>query len=585
MFLHEDAKEYKALMAFPAFVKQGLYNTCPAILPIAYSVINRVITKFKKARVDLNVTTWLEQDFKLAALPDTFQYHTTPKDFQDIALRYMHTVDGGGVLLDPGMGKTKVILDFIRLRLFRRSLVVCPVPLLFVWEDEIKRHRPELTYHVVTSTVWEDEVAAGALTKDVVIINYTKVAMMKWSLRNAGFEYIHLDEFLIKDITTTRTQSCLELSKYIPYHSGGSGTLVNNTPLDCYCPIRFLQPALVGYNYANFRDRYTVQQPMQGSDRKQIVAFRGIPEMKSILESCSIVMTKEQWLKLPAKNFYDTRVHMGEDQKRTYYELARNLTTKIGDRWLTVDNPLVTMAKLYQIANGFVYLYPDDDESEAEAISDLLADETKVKKRKKASERTIHFFQPHHEQPKMVALENILLNKIPERKAMIWFNMEGEVIMIQALLDRLGVKYLIIKGGDKIIGQKVRAFNSDPTIKYLLCQAKSVNYGITVMGSKKKDLEDLGIEVMPGVDYAVYTQIFISLNFSLEVYLQQQDRVHRLGQEHECDYFRLFTVSPVETKIRNAIEDKQLLRREFLVDVAHTLLRGEDEIEDAAIIQ
>lgn len=581
MFLHEDAKEYKALAEFPAFVKQGMYNTCPSLLPIAYSIVTRVLAKFKKARLDANVREWLQTDFTLKSLPEDFRYHTTPKDFQEIALRYMHTLDGGGVLLDPGMGKTKVVLDFIYLRKFKRTCVVCPVPLLFVWEDEIRRHRPELTYHVVRTTDWKVECSQGALESNVCIINYTKAAMMKWSLRNAGFEYIHLDEFLIKDITTTRTQSCLELSKYIPYHSGGSGTLINNTPLDCYAPIRFLQPSLVGYNYANFRDAYTVQKKMRdeaGNERNQIVNFRGVPEMKSILESCSIVMTKEQWLKLPPKHFHDTRVHMGEEQKRIYYELARNLTVKIPslDRWVTVDNPLVLMAKLYQIANGFLYVYPDDDNDEAETLSDLLAEETKVKKRKKASDRIIHYFD---EQPKMTALEKILVEQIPERKAMIWFNMEGEVTQIEALLNRLNLSFLTIKGGDKTIGEKVRAFNSDPSIKYLVCQAKSVNYGITVMGTKKKDLEDMEIEIPPGIDTTVYTQIFASLNFSLEVYLQQQDRVHRLGQESDCHYYRLFTNCPVEMKIMKAIEEKQLLRKDMLVDVAQTLLKELDEIQ------
>lgn len=584
MFLHEDAKEFKALAEFPAFVKQGLYNTCPSLLPVAYSVINRILAKFKKVRVDADVSTWLEQDFRLASLPEDFRYHTTPKDFQDIALRYLHTVDGGGVLLDPGMGKTKVVLDFIWLRKFRRSLIVCPVPLLFVWEDEIRRHRPELTYHIVRSTVWEDEVSAGVLEADVCIINYTKASMMKWSLRNAGFSYIHLDEFLIKDISTTRTQSCLELSKYIPYHSGGSGTLINNTPLDCYAPIRFLQPSLVGTNYGHFRDVYTVQRKMRdeatGNERNQIVNFRGIPEMKSILESCSIVMTKEQWLKLPPKHFHDVRVQMGPEQKRVYYELARNLTTKVNvageDRWVTVDNPLVTMAKLYQIANGFTYLYPDDDNDEAETISDLIASESAPKKKKKASDRTIHYFD---QQPKIDALERILTEQIPERKAMIWFNMSGEVKLIEALLKRLNLSFLTIKGGDKTIGEKVRAFNSDPSIKYLVCQSKSVNYGITVMGTKKKDLEDLDIQIPPGIDTTVYTQIMYSMNFSLEVYLQQQDRIHRLGQENDCHYYRLFTNCPVELKIMKTIDDKQSLRKEMLVDVAETLLSKIDDIQ------
>jgi SNF2 family DNA or RNA helicase len=571
VFAHEDIFEYQALGRFPAFIKQSGYHVCPAVLSIAYSVASRIQEKFKKKiRVDQDVAVWLESDFKLKELPADYHWHTTPKDFQVIALRYLYTLGSGGLALDPGMGKSKVALEYIYLMKFKRSVVVCPVPLLFVWEDEIKIHRPELSFHVVSSTDWGVEVAAGMLTKDVIIVNYTKVALMKYRFKETPIDFLYLDECLIKDITTDRTKTMLEIGAAIPYKSWGSGTIINNTPLDLYCPTRFVQPSLVGTNYTHFKDTYTVQVPMkdergQPTKRMSIVAFKGQKEMKSILESASIVMTKDVWLKLPSKTFHDIQVQMSPVQKTAYYELQRNLYTNIDGFEVQVDNPLVRAAKLYQISNGFVYTYPEDEE---EVTASLLSLDYKPKK-KNLKDRTTYYFK---DQPKLDALERILTERISGRKAMIWFNMGAERQLITDRLDKLGQTYLTIEGGDKKIGEKVRQFNRDPNIRFLVCQSKSVNYGITILGSKKKDLEEAGIEIMPGIDPSVHIQIFYALSYSLEVYLQMQDRIHRLGQEHPCEYFRLYSNSPIEKRILQVLDDKQYIKTSMMVDVAETLL-------------
>lgn len=148
------------------------------------------------------------------------------------------------------------------------------------------------------------------------------------------------------------------------------------------------------------------------------------------------------------------------------------------------------------------------------------------------------------------------------------------------------MKYSVIKGGEKKTGEKVRQFNRDNTVPWLVCQAKSVNYGITVLGNRgsdsEPDAESLeGIDpslVVPEFDSRVYTQVFFSMNFSLEVYLQQQDRIHRIGQDHECEYYRLFTTSAIDRKVREALDDKMSIREDMLIDIAHKLRHQEDEL-------
>jgi len=593
LFLTRDGKELNKLDKFPGLLKDGNLKYSPAILPVVFSLYSRCASVFKEMSVTREVLEWLESPFKLRELPESFEFFTTPTDFQRIALRYTYTLGSAGILLDPGMGKTKIVLDYIALMKFKVSIVVCPVALLFVWEDEVQKHRPDLGIYVVRSTDWEGEtkkfeearreaLARGKLGM-MMVINYDKVVIFKHQLKRFGFDYIHVDEFLIKNVSTSRTIAVTEISRAIPYRTGGSGTLINNSPLDAYSPIRFLQPALVGYNYGTFMERYCVMKDFKDQNGvargKRPVAFKNLAEIRSILESCSVVMTKEKWLKLPEKHIHDIYIPMTEDQKEAYYSLMKNFYCQVQGRDIKADNPLTILAKLYQIAQGFVY-YTENPEGESspeegQDLFDIMGIDATVKSkgRKKRQPRETLFFSSSN---KADRLERLLSGELKGKKVLIWFNLSAELELIESKLKKLGAKYLTVKGGDKEIGNKIRQFNKDPSILYLACQAKSVNYGVTVMGSKAEDLEKEGVEVLPGIDTAVYNEVFFSMNFSSEVYSQQQDRIHRLGQTNECHYYRLFSSCPVESKIRQAISDKLAIREEMLIDVANTVLVQEE---------
>ncbi|EJD67192.1 hypothetical protein BB65665_12662, partial [Bacillus sp. 916] len=146
LFQHEDAADYKLLHSFPAFKRdrETPHFYVPAKSQIVYNVYHRLRKRKKTLKVAKDVLEFMNEPFALKKIPESFKYHTKPMDFQEIALRYLYTVGSGGILLEPGMGKSKVALDYICLMQFKKVLIVCPKPLLFVWEDEIRIHRPEL---------------------------------------------------------------------------------------------------------------------------------------------------------------------------------------------------------------------------------------------------------------------------------------------------------------------------------------------------------------------------------------------------------------------------------------------------------
>lgn len=554
VFHHETASEYKALHKFPAFTREGIHFCAPSKPHVVYNIISRLQRARKRVVVDADVWEFANKKLKLKEIPESFKYYTPPKRHQDIALRYLYTLGSAGLLLDPGMGKSKVVLDYIVLMGFKKTLIVAPKPLMFVWEDEIRVHRPELSCYCVSSTSFDAELD-GIQSANVTIINYDKAVLMSYELRRIGYEFMHIDEFLIKNPSTERTKTLTSLSRSIPYKCGGSGTLVNNTILDVYCPVRYLEPALVGGNYTNFKEMHTVPNP---NDKRQVVNYKNADLARSVLDSCCIVMSKSEWLDLPGKSFIDIQVSLSTEQRDVYWDLTKNYAARIGESVVTIDNPLVMMSKLYQVSNGFLYL---NEASEDEF--DLLGEEY-TKKRK--SKRSTYLFENN---AKADALKSLLDEKLSNRKAIIWFNMEAEFDIIRKVIEALGHQYLSIRGGDKKIGSKVREFNSTAGIRWLVCQAKSVNYGVTVLGTEKSD--EVDYEIAGNIDPSVYTEVFYSLNFSLEVYLQQQDRIHRLGQTRGCEYYRILTSTPIDNRIRDSLDEKMYVRQDMLRDIATEL--------------
>jgi SNF2 family DNA or RNA helicase len=555
----EDIKERKLLGDFPGFYQEGLSFYSPNKQNIVYSLYTRLSKKVKNIRLTPYVKNLVEGEMPIKTLPEDFVFHTQPLKHQLIALRFAYTFGSIGLLLEPGLGKTKIVLDFIKLMNFKRSLVICPVALLHVWQDERDQHRPDLSIHIVTTTDWEYEMDF-ILKAQVVVLNYNKAVIFEEMLASMNYSFIGVDEGLIKDPTTDRTKSITKLGYTASSRMIMSGTLVNNSALDVFSPTRFIEPSLIGRGWTKFKKRYTVTSKKNPGI---ILGVYDTPEIKSILHACSIIMTKEEWLKdLPKKVFHKRIVQMSDTQRKLYNSLANNYLVVLDDgREVEVNNALTAMCKLYQIANGFLYINPEAD---VDALEELEFEGVKPKKGKKKP-REVLFFD---EQPKITELLRITEDEacLKGRRAIIWFNMSAECDIIERALRERGDTFLTIRGGDKELGAKVRQFNKDPNVRWLVCQAKTINYGQTIMGNQEEKELDIG-EVCPSFDPKVSDEIFYSMNFSLEMFLQQQDRIHRIGQTRECNYWLILCNCSVEKRTVKSIEEKHVCSKEILEDI------------------
>lgn len=620
LFIPETTAEDTILTTFPALYKVRGERFAPAFPSILQNIVKRLKKKIKTITTkEKDIVNLLKQELILLPIPETFKYYTNPLEHQEISLRFLYTRGGGGLLLDPGLGKTKVVLDYIALMGFTKSLIVCPVALRDVWIDEVATHRPDKTIYVMESTNWDgllistrgrakkwsdalDRAAEGsdgwkkarsnlmtaerelkkipvlkakdlerAAAADIIVINYNKATIDKdlaahsiatgvdFLTKHFDFNFVALDEALIKSPTTARTKDLLKLASVVPYRVIMSGTLINNTALDAFAPIRFLQPALTGMAYGKFDQHYGIKITPRGKTFSVTIGVSkaNTEEIREILEACSIVMRKEDWLKLPPKHFHQVRFELSAVQKAMYSGLVSNYAYALpSGEIVQVDNGLGLLAKVQQIANGFLY------HKEVTDPLDLLFGGEQAD-----SPRQTYFFD---EQPKLNALGELMDGPISGRKYILWYNCQAEHELVTRFLDARGVKHVSVRGGTKNTGAVVRQFNNDPSITVMICQARAVNYGITVLGRDPEALEGID-EVLPDFTTRVYTHVFYSLNYSLEVFLQQQDRSHRIGQTKDVDYFVLLGDCEAETQVYEAMQNKMVIRESVLVDFSKRL--------------
>ena len=588
---------------------------------IAKTVLSRLKEEVDGAfalKITPDVKSIMEWKPFLDPLPDWFRYYTEPLEHQDIALRYLWTFRRYGLGLDPGLGKTKVVLDWIWLLMQANAragvpnekfLVVCPRPLLSVWKKQGKIHRPELVTHVLQSVTYsqrfrerklklEDmspdtpeyrqktaqirrEMSAidverrleidGIRKADVVVTNYAKVVQNTGFFLSQKWLGLAVDEALVKNPDSEQTDALTRICEKVDNFTLMSGTLINNHAGDVFSPVRMMHRDLLGTSFYKFKKRYAIETDMKvGREEeeqrtiKRIVGYRREHLIKAALDSVFLFMRKEQWLKdLPPKVFKEVHVRMSDAQKAAYRELKANYSLSLGNGAVVeVDNALSCTAKLTQISSGFLYYGQSDSDLLDLGLSTLgsvLKKKGKDKKKRKPTGPRETWLFP--EQPKLDAARSLLQGVLAREKVVLWYNYGAEGDLLSEMMREIGVSFRVINGNTKNSGEDIDAFNDSSSIQVLLCQAKAVNYGVTLLGN---DLENCEYE--PDLNPEVCNHIFYSLNYSLEVFLQQQDRSHRIGMKKSPTYYILMADSPMEHAIARKLLMKQEVREAFLED-------------------
>lgn len=439
----------------------------------------------------------------------------------------MQTMSKGfGFLFEMGCGKTLTAIATMgtayQLGKIEKVLIIAPTSVCSVWPKEFEEYA-DFKVNVKVMQGEKDKRIKALSDLDSFPFKALKVAVINYestwregifeALQAWNADMIICDESQrIKTHDAEQSKAIHKLGDNARYKLILSGTPVQNNAIDLYSQYRFLDPAIFGTNFYQFRNRYAI---MGGFNRHQIVGYRDLDKLIQKEHSIAYRVTKEEALDLPEQTFLERRIVMSAKEKSIYDRLKRESFTELdGGGQITVTTVLTKLLRLQQYTGGFLIA---DGKEKPELVS----------------------------KGKLNVLEEIVDDYVLDagKKLVIFARFRPEIDLIGQMLDKKKIRYGAIYGDVKLEsrGDIVKDFQTNPKTMVFLAQIDTAGLGITLT--------------------AADTCVYYSVNFNYAAYSQSLARIHRIGQKNICTYIHLITEKTVDETILKALAKKEDLAK------------------------
>lgn len=293
--------------------------------------------------------------------------------YQDEAYARAEGTNGIGLFMEPGCGKSKVVIDYIiNHPEVRRVLIIGPNRVIEEgeWMRQFERHWPDeaRSYELLSLVKGEHGSVANraAVLKSktlfilpnmvqVVLINYESIWRKPIAdvLLDRKFDVCAMDEsHRIKTAGSKVSKFAERLGDAVPAKFLLTGTPYPNNPLDIFGQFRFLDKTIFGTNFNAFKNKYALFGGFEG--RK----FLGMnpdteEEFEQKLAAFSIRVKQRPFPVADEILYYD----LPPAAMRKYSDMETDFYTYINGREVEASNVLAQLMRLQQIAAGFTPIY------------------------------------------------------------------------------------------------------------------------------------------------------------------------------------------------------------------------------------
>jgi len=456
--------------------------------------------------------------FPIRAAP--FKHQIEAANF---ALEKLDSGGGAALLMEMGCGKTLTTLAIVgqlrKERKIQRLLVVAPLSILGVWEQEFSKfacYRYSLAVLHGTSEKKADTIRHMTGTSlQVLVVNYESTWRLEKELAAWKPDMIVCDEgHKIKTHNIAASKALHRLSANAKYRLLLTGTVITNKPVDVFSQYKFADPKVYGSSFYRFRNRFF---DMVGYGNYTPVMKKAmIDEFVERLHSIAFRATKDECLDLPESTDETRFVTLEPDAQRIYRQLVKDSYADLAEGSVTATNVLTRLLRLSQLTGGFI---GNDDNASAERVSTAKLD----------------------------ALADIVDSAEQDgRKLVVIARFIPEIDAITEMLKKKGIQYAKITGDVTDRQKQIDAFQHDPNVRVFIGQIATAGLGITLT--------------------AAQTMVFYSLDYSMSNYEQTRARIHRIGQKNACTYIHLAARGTVDEKVLKALHDKADLAKALVDD-------------------
>jgi hypothetical protein len=304
----------------------------------------------------------------------------------------------------------------------------------------------------------------------------------------------------IKSAQAKRAKAAWRVGKAARWRGIMTGSPVADSPLDAFGQWRFLDESAFGASFTAFRNRYCVMGGFQGYE---VVAYRNMAELKRVMMSHAFRAEKADCLDLPPKTYEKRTFKLPAEAARAYAQMAKDLLAEYAGQEWTAAIALTKLLRLREITSGYV----------------------------KDGDKVARFST----NPKAALLQETLEDSGAE-KAVVWCREREEILIAAQAAKDAGYGVFELHGGVKDKLAAVDAFQAADGKAALVAQVATGGLGFT----------------MAKASLAVY----FSNDFSRELRVQSEDRLHRSGQVNPVLYVDLVAEGTVDEYVLDVLAGK-----------------------------
>ena len=449
--------------------------------------------------------------------------------YQQEAYEAIKDLPYAAVFHEQGLGKTKIAIDLLLYWLSSKDidtvLIVTKKQLVLNWQEEFRTHT-HINPKTLTNNKGSNFYVFNGPSR-VVITNFEVVTIekerFKLYLKSRNVAIIIDESAKLKNPSSKLANDFFELSELFKIKVIMTGTPVANRPFDIWAQVFFLDGgSSLGKDFKRFKESMDLSNDLVTDRLKRKEFEKAISGIFNRIKLFSVRETKDSGVVvLPNREYIDLWTSFTPDQLKMYNKVKKDLLLEIqnGDETILDDSTgsLKRLLRLVQITS-----------------SPKLVDNTS--RIKSAKERELD------------ELVESIVNK--GEKCIVWTSFIDNV-------DYFTEKYKpynAVKIHGRLSIEKrnaaLKRFKAGDS-KMLIATPQSAKEGLTLTVANHV--------------------IFYDRGFSLDDYLQAQDRIHRISQEKTCYVYNIMTKGSIDEWIDLLLKAKKN---------AASLVQGDVSIDD-----
>lgn len=474
-----------------------------------------------------NINIKLLKNDSQTNLEMTQNHKLNPFKYQEEGIKWMLN-NPNGLLLDvPGLGKTLQTIytaeEFKAQYSIEHCLIICGINTLKQnWKKEIEKcskyscrvigekinSKGKISY---ASTKERAEELYNTLDEFFIIINVESLRSSDVinAIKNSKnkFDMIVVDEcHKCCSPLAEQSKGMLKLKDVGKYHYGLTGTLLTNSPLNAYIPLKFI--GKINSTWTAFKSFYAVYEKAFGHN--QIVGYKNIDILKEIISECSLRRDKSL-LNLPPKVIIPEYLEMNDDQSSFYFNIQQGVVEEADRVNIKTTSLLGLVTRLRQAATcPSILTSKDFKNSKLERAKDLI--------------------------------EEIVDNG---EKVVVFSTFKEPLYQLQEMIKDYNP--LIGTGDipDEEVSKNIDMFQNDSKYKVFLCTTSKCGTGVTLT--------------------AASYEIFIDSTWTSALEIQCEDRCHRVGTNKTVFIYKLISKNTIDERIQEILKRKQDMS-DYIID-------------------